>query len=64
MSAGPESRARLEQMAHSASVPVRLLGKVGGARLSIAAAGETVIDLDAAPARSAWRGALAKHLRG
>ena len=64
VSAPPECRARLEKMALAAAVPVALIGKVGGGRLSIAAAGGTVVDLETAAARAAWRGALAKHLKG
>ncbi len=64
VSTPPECRARLEQMALAAKVPVRLIGKVGGARLSIAASGGTVVDLETAAARAAWRGALATHLKG
>ena len=60
----PECRARLEQMAAVAGVPVRSLGRVGGQRLTIAAGGDTVVDLEAAPARLAWRGALARQLQG
>ena len=64
VSAPPECRARLEKMALAAAVQVALIGKVGGGRLSIAAAGGTVVDLETAAARAAWRGALAKHLKG
>ena len=64
VSTPPDCRARLEQMALAAGVPARLIGKVGGGRLSIAAAGGTVVDLETAAARAAWRGALAKHLKG
>ncbi|MBI1951219.1 MAG: phosphoribosylformylglycinamidine synthase subunit PurL, partial [Acidobacteria bacterium] len=64
VSTPPECRARLEQMTLAARVPARLIGKVGGGRLSIAASGGTVVDLETAAARAAWRGALAKHLKG
>src|SRR5207245_714701 len=64
VSAPAECRARLEQMAHAASVPVSLIGRAGGARLSIAAGGGVVVDLEVGPARSAWRAALAGHLKG
>ncbi len=64
VSAPAECRARLELMAQSASVPVSLIGRTGGPRLSIAAGGDVVVDVEVAPARSAWRAALAEHLRG
>ncbi|PYT17327.1 MAG: phosphoribosylformylglycinamidine synthase subunit PurL [Acidobacteria bacterium] len=64
VSAPAECRARLEQMAHTASVPVSLIGRAGGPRLSITAGGGTVVDLELAPARTAWRAALAGHLKG
>jgi phosphoribosylformylglycinamidine synthase len=64
VSTPPECRARLEQMAAAAGVPVRSLGRVGGDRLTIAAGGAPVVDLEAVSARVAWRGALAKHLQG
>jgi phosphoribosylformylglycinamidine synthase subunit PurL len=64
VSAPPQARARLEQMAHVATVPIRFLGKVGGDRLVLSAGGGRVVDCDLAPARAAWRGALAGHLKG
>jgi phosphoribosylformylglycinamidine synthase subunit PurL len=64
VSARPEGRARLEQMAHTSSVPIRPLGRVTGPRLAIAAGGDRVVDLEVAPARDAWRAALAGHLKG
>ena len=64
VSAPLEARARLEQMANAASVPIRLLGRVGGDRLSITAGGGRVIDCEIAPARATWRAALAGHLKG
>jgi phosphoribosylformylglycinamidine synthase II len=64
VSAPPEARARLEQMAHAATVPIRLLGRVGGDRLTLAARGGTVVDCEVASTRAAWRGALANHLKG
>ncbi len=64
ISAPPEARARLEQMANTASVPIRLLGKVGGDRLTIKAGGGRVVDCEIPPARAAWRAALAGHLKG
>ncbi|OLD66621.1 MAG: phosphoribosylformylglycinamidine synthase II [Acidobacteria bacterium 13_1_40CM_2_68_10] len=63
VSAPPEARARLEQKAHAASVPVHLMGTVGGSRLTVVAGGDRVIDLEIAPARAAWRAALAGHLK-
>ncbi len=64
VSAPPESRARLEHVARGAGVPIHLLGRVGGDRLSIAVSGTRVVDLEVVPARSAWRGALSQHLKG
>jgi phosphoribosylformylglycinamidine synthase len=64
VSAPPEARARLEQMAHAASVPIQLLGPVGGGRLTIAAGGGRVVDCEIGPVRAAWRAALAGHLKG
>jgi len=64
VSARPEGRARLEQMAHTSSVPIRLLGRVTGPRLAISAGSDRVVDLEVAPARDAWRAALAGHLKG
>jgi phosphoribosylformylglycinamidine synthase len=64
VSAPPESRARLEQLALGYDVPARLLGRVGGDRLTIAAAGGgAVVDLEIAAARAAWLGALKNHLK-
>jgi phosphoribosylformylglycinamidine synthase len=64
VSAPPESRARLDHVARGAGVPLHLLGKVGGASLSIAARGTPVIDLEVVTARSAWRTALKHILKG
>ncbi|MBI4169451.1 MAG: phosphoribosylformylglycinamidine synthase subunit PurL [Acidobacteria bacterium] len=64
VSAPPESRARLEHAGGSAGVPVRLLGRVGGIRLTVSVGGTRVVDLDVARARSAWSAALEEHLRG
>jgi len=64
VSAPPECRARLEQMAHTAGVPITLIGRVGGPGLSIAAGGDRVVDVEVAAARAAWRSALAGHLKG
>ncbi len=63
VSAPPECRARLEQAAQGAGVPVRLLGRVGGDRLAITVGGSTVVDLEIVPARVAWRSALERHLK-
>ena len=64
VSAPPECRARLEQLALGYDVQIRLIGKVGGPRLKIAAAGGgNVIDLETAPARAAWIGALKSLLK-
>jgi phosphoribosylformylglycinamidine synthase len=62
VSAPPESRARLEQAASAASVPIRMLGRVGGDRLTIALGSTSAIELDVVPARDTWRGALSTHL--
>ena len=62
VSAPPESRSRLEQLADAAFVPLRILGRVGGDRLTIAVGAAAAIELDVVPARDAWRGALATHL--
>jgi phosphoribosylformylglycinamidine synthase len=62
VSAPPESRARLEQTAGAADVPIRMVGKVGGDRLTIAIGATPAIELDVVPAREAWRGALSTHL--
>jgi hypothetical protein len=51
-------------MAHAASVPIRLMGRVGGGRLTVSAGGGVVVDLETAPARAAWRAALANYLKG
>ena len=64
VSAPPEARARLEQAAHAAGVPIHPMGTVGGPRLTVAARGDRVVDLEVTPARAAWRGALAGHLKG
>ena len=64
VSAPPESRARLDHLARAAGVPIHLLGRVGGDRLSIAAGQTNVVDVEVSGARSAWRGALANHLKG
>ena len=40
------------------------MGTVGGPRLTIATRGDRVVDLEVTPARAAWRGALAGHLKG
>ena len=64
VSAPPESRARLEHAIQGAGVPFRLLGKVGGQRLEITIGQTAVVDLEVAPARAAWRAALAQNLRG
>jgi phosphoribosylformylglycinamidine synthase len=58
VSAPPETRARLEHLAGGAGVPIRLLGKVAGDRLKIAAGEPGVVDLDVAAARASWVGAL------
>ncbi|HEX9428445.1 MAG TPA: phosphoribosylformylglycinamidine synthase subunit PurL [Candidatus Polarisedimenticolia bacterium] len=64
VSAPPESRARLEHVARGAGVPIHLLGRVGGDRLSISLCATNVVDLEVVPARAAWRTALARHLKG
>jgi phosphoribosylformylglycinamidine synthase subunit PurL len=64
VSAPPERRARLEHLARGAGVPIHLLGRAGGLSLKIAAGGTNVVDLEVAPARSAWNSALGAHLRG
>jgi phosphoribosylformylglycinamidine synthase subunit PurL len=63
VSAPAEARARLEKMALTSSVPIRLLGRVTGPRLTITAGGDRVVDLEVAPARAAWRAALADQLK-
>jgi len=63
VSAPAETRARLEQMAGAAEVSIRLLGKVGGDRLTIAVGATPAVELDVVPARNVWRGALATHLQ-
>ncbi|HEV8701521.1 MAG TPA: phosphoribosylformylglycinamidine synthase subunit PurL [Candidatus Polarisedimenticolia bacterium] len=60
----PDCRARLEHAAAAAGVPVQSIGRVGGQRLTIAASGSPVVDLETVPARAAWREALAIHLQG
>jgi len=62
VSAPPESRARLEQMVGAADVPIRMLGKVGGDRLTFAVGATPEIEIDVVPARDVWRGALAGYL--
>ncbi len=62
VSAPPESRARLEQAAGAADVPIRMLGRVGGDRLTITLGSTPAIEIDVVPARAAWRGALSTHL--
>jgi phosphoribosylformylglycinamidine synthase II len=60
----PESRARLEHAAADAGVPIHLLGKVGGERLTIEVGASKVVDLELAAARAAWLAALPALLRG
>ncbi len=62
VSAPPESRARLEQAASTADVPMRMLGRVGGDRLTITLGSTPAIELDVVAARDTWRGALSTHL--
>ncbi|MFQ5876559.1 MAG: phosphoribosylformylglycinamidine synthase subunit PurL [Acidobacteriota bacterium] len=64
VSAPPECRARLDNLARSSGAPLHLLGRVGGDRLSISVGGTRVVDLEVAPARVAWRSALADRLKG
>ncbi|HXU12324.1 MAG TPA: AIR synthase-related protein, partial [Candidatus Binatia bacterium] len=64
VSTPPECLARFERLAAAAGVPLRSLGRVGGERLTISAGGSPVVNLEATPARAAWRGALARHLQG
>ncbi len=64
VTAPPESRARLDHVARAAGVPIHLLGRVGSDRLAIAVGGDGVVDLEVVPARSAWRAALGRHLKG
>ncbi|MGH9749581.1 MAG: phosphoribosylformylglycinamidine synthase subunit PurL [Candidatus Polarisedimenticolia bacterium] len=64
VSAPPESRARLEHVAGAAGVGLRLLGRAGGERLTIAAGGTQVVDLEVASARAAWLTALPGLLQG
>jgi len=58
VSVSPEDRDRMETLLRGAGVPLQMLGKVGGARLTIAAGGAAVVDLDVNDLRRAWRGAL------
>jgi len=60
VSSSPENRARLEALLRAADVPFQVLGKVGGSRLTIAAA---AVDLDVTDLRAAWQGALPALLR-
>jgi phosphoribosylformylglycinamidine synthase len=64
VSAPPESRARLEHVARVADVPIHLLGKVGGDRLTIDVGASSAVDLEVAPARATWLTALGTLLKG
>jgi hypothetical protein len=63
ISATTENLARLETLLRGEDVPFRVLGKVGGDRLTITVGGAKTIDLEVAPLRAAWLAALPELLR-
>jgi len=55
-------RTRLERIAAQAGAPLKVIGRTGGARLSISVDGEERISQDVAELEAAWRGALGARL--
>jgi phosphoribosylformylglycinamidine synthase len=56
-------RTRLERIAAQAGAPLKVIGRVGGARLQIKVGGEQLINQSVAELERLWRGALAGKLR-
>jgi phosphoribosylformylglycinamidine synthase len=55
----PESGAAVEGAAKKAGVPFRKIGRVGGARLKVSAAGQVAIDEEVASLSQLWKSAFA-----
>lgn len=56
-------REQIEALAQAAGCPFRVIGAVGGDRLTIKASGETVVDAPVAELESAWRNALGDKIK-
>jgi len=54
----PADTAAIEELAHSNNAPFAILGRVGGARLSISVNEQQTIDTDVSELENAWRTAL------
>ncbi|HEX2223408.1 MAG TPA: phosphoribosylformylglycinamidine synthase subunit PurL [Thermoanaerobaculia bacterium] len=56
-------RTRLERIAAQAGAPLKVIGRVGGARLSVKAGGREHISQDVAELEALWRGSLGARLQ-
>jgi phosphoribosylformylglycinamidine synthase len=56
-------RTRFERIAAQAGAPLKVIGRVGGARLQIKVGGEQLINQPVAELERLWRGALGKKLQ-
>jgi phosphoribosylformylglycinamidine synthase subunit PurL len=61
VSAAPEQRAGLQQLATEMGVPLRVIGTTGGSRIQIAIDGTAAIDCGVAEAEQLWSTALARY---
>ncbi|MEO7507427.1 MAG: phosphoribosylformylglycinamidine synthase subunit PurL, partial [Pyrinomonadaceae bacterium] len=63
ISFAPAERDRIKTLAEAAGCPFRVIGAVGGDRLTIKASGATVVDAPVAELESAWRNALGDKIK-
>jgi phosphoribosylformylglycinamidine synthase len=63
ISASADNLPRLETLLRAQDLPFRVLGNVGGDRLTVTVGGAKTIDLEVAPLRAAWLAALPALLR-
>ena len=64
VSVRPADRGALLQLANSAGVPAKLIGRTGGSRLLVRVDGRTVIDVDVDAAERIWSTAISRHFKG
>jgi phosphoribosylformylglycinamidine synthase len=64
VSAAPEHRDAVLELARSAGVPALVIGRTGGDRLSVAVGGASAIDCSVAEAEQLWSSGFARHFEG
>jgi phosphoribosylformylglycinamidine synthase len=62
MSVKPEAERHWVELMGEFGVPWRWIGRVGGARVTVAIGGARIVDLDASACAEAWREGFARHV--